>query len=252
MLKKRLIPIQLLQDGRLVKTKRFEAPRDVGDPVASSRVYYAQGADELVFLNINRTERTIEPLKRILDSVSAVTFMPLTLGGGIRSREDACELVKHGADKIVVNSIAYSKPSVLEDIAEYLGCQALMVSVDVRRDGNDYACFSDCGRKREAIPWREHLARCVRMGAGEILITSIDWDGTMLGFDLDLIRRVCDLVPVPVIACGGAGNYGHLVDAMQCADLSGVACGSLFHFGDNNPVRAKAYMRQRGIPMRKS
>ena len=252
MLKRRIIPVQLLIDGRLVKTVRFGAYRDVGDPVASSKVYNAQNADELVFLNISRAERSVEPMLRLLERVSEEVFMPLALGGGIRSVDDASRLIRAGADKVVVNSAAYRDPELLRGIADRFGAQAVVVSVDVRREGEggEYVLYSDCGRRREEAGLDEHVERVVEHGAGEILVNSIDRDGTMEGYDLGLIRRVVAHSPAPVIGCGGAGHYNHLKEAFLEAGASALACGSLFNFGDSNPIRAKAFLTNYGIPFK--
>lgn len=250
MLKKRIIPIQLLVDGRLVKTKQFDEYRDVGDPVASSRVYSAQNADELVFLNINRGQRTLEPLLPLLERVSEVCFMPLSLGGGINRIADAELLIRHGADKVVVNSATYRAPELIEEIAGKFGSQAVVVSIDARREAEGHGLYSDCGRRREAIGLEEHVARVIERGAGEILVNSIDRDGTMSGFDVELIEAVVKRSPIPVIACGGAGHYEHMRDAFQQTGVSALAVGSLFNFGDNNPIRAKAFLSNHGIPFK--
>ena len=252
MLKKRIIPIQLLINGRLVKTVQFGSYRDVGDPVASSRVYNAQNADELVFLNIDRTTRGIGPMVELLERVSEVCFMPLSLGGGIRSVADAGRLIQHGADKVVVNSAIYRDYGVLRRIADEFGSQAVIASVDVRWDEphERYALFSDCGRACEPISLEEHLERVVSAGAGEVLVNSIDRDGTMSGYDLALIKSVVARVTIPVIACGGAGHYNHLKAAFLETGASALACGSLFNFGDNNPIRAKAFLTNYGIPFK--
>src|SRR4029079_1957474 len=165
-LKKRIIPVQLLLDGRLVKTKQFGAYRDVGDPVASRRVYNAQNADELVFLNINRSARGIDPLLTLLERVSAVTFMPLSLGGGVTSYDSAARLLRSGADKVVLNSAAYSDPQLITKIADAFGSQAVIVSIDARLDSSagGYTVFSDCGRKAEAVTLDAHLEKVVAAG----------------------------------------------------------------------------------------
>jgi imidazole glycerol-phosphate synthase subunit HisF len=251
-LKKRIIPIQLLVDGRLVKTVQFGAYRDVGDPVASSRVYNAQNADELVFLNISREHRTIEPMLTLLERVSEVCFMPLALGGGISSLHDAARLIRHGADKVVVNSAAYRDPDLVRAIADEFGSQAVIVSIDARLDeaSGEYVFCSDCGRIAEPVSLDEHVDRMVAAGAGELLVNSIDRDGTMQGYDVELIGRVVARVPVPVIGAGGAGHYNHLRDAFTATGASALACGSLFNFGDNNPIRAKAFLTNYGIPFK--
>lgn len=250
MLKRRIIPLQLLVDGRLVKTVQFGSYRDVGDPVASSRVYSSQNADELVFLNIARAERSVDALMRVLERVTESVFMPLALGGGITTLDDARRLIRHGADKVVVNSAVYRDYGLVRQIAEEFGSQAVVVSVDARRDGAEYVLYSDCGRAREVAGLDEHLSRSIDAGAGEILITSIDRDGTMEGYDLDLIRRAALNSTIPVIGCGGAGHYMHLKEGFLDAGATALACGSLFNFGDSNPIRAKAFLANYGIPFK--
>lgn len=250
MLKRRIIPVQLLAGGRLVKPVQFGAWRDVGDPVKSSRVYNDQDADELVFLNVDRGERSIEPLLDVLRKVSEVCFMPLSVGGGIRSLDDARRLILSGADKVVVNSIAYAKSAVLTEIAGAFGAQAVICSVDVRREAGSWRCFSGCGGEREGVSLLDHLRSVVEAGAGEILVTSIDREGTMVGYDVELLRQVSGAVSVPVIGHGGAGTYEHLKTAFLESGVDALACGSLFNFGDNNPLRAKAHLANAGIPLK--
>jgi cyclase len=249
LLKKRIIPIQLLLDGRLVKTRGFGAWRDVGDPVKSSAVYNSQYADELIFLNIAREGRTIDMLRSVIEKVSEVSFMPMAMGGGIASIEDAAELIRTGADKIVVNTIAYRDKSVITATADRFGAQAVVVSIDARlhSETGSYRLYSDCGRVREPVTLAEHIESVVAAGAGEIMIQSIDRDGTMDGYDIELVRRAMTSAQVPVIAAGGSGNYTHLRDLFLETDVSAAACGSLFNFSDSNPIRAKAFLTNYGL-----
>jgi imidazole glycerol-phosphate synthase subunit HisF len=250
-LKKRIIPIQLLSEGRLVKTKQFGPARDVGDPVASSRVYSAQQADELVFLNINRDSRSIAPMVELLERVSEVVFMPLALGGGITSFEDAETLLRHGADKVVLDSVVYRDLGLITRVADRFGAQAVVVCVDVRREGDAAGgaprLYSDCGRELEDVDLDAHVAAVIEAGAGEILLQSIDRDGTMTGYDVPLLAHVSAASPIPVIGAGGAGTYEHMRDAFTGSAVSALACGSLFNFGDNNPIRAKAFLSNYGL-----
>jgi imidazole glycerol-phosphate synthase subunit HisF len=249
LLKKRIIPIQLLLDGRLVKSREFGDFRDVGDPVKSSAVYNSQYADELILLNIAREQRTIAPLVSLIEQVSRVSFMPLSLGGGISTAEEAAELIRTGADKIVINSAAYRTRDVIRGTAERFGAQAVIVGIDARLDEQrgDYQLYSDCGRICENISLEQHIARCVEAGAGEIMIQSIDRDGMMQGYDVGLVRRTRAAANVPVIAAGGSGNYAHLRDLFVETDVAAAACGSLFNFSDSNPIRAKAYLSNHGL-----
>ena len=252
MLKKRIIPVQLLLNNRLVKSIQFASFRDVGDPVASSKVYNSQFADELIFLNVARDNKTVEPLKQVLDKVSQVCFMPLAVGGGIRTYEDAEYLIRNGADKVVLNTACYSNQDLITKIANTFGTQAVVVCVDVHLNDetNNYELFSHCGQKKEICDLLEYLDLCVQSGAGEILIQSIDHDGKMNGFDIPLIKQAVERVNVPVIACGGAGNYYHLKEVFLETNVSAVACGSIFNFSDSNLIRAKAFLSNYSLPFK--
>lgn len=249
MLKKRIIPVQLLLGGRLVKPVQFGEYRDVGNPVSSSKVYSDQDADELVFLNIDRKYRDCMMLVSLLERVSEVCFMPLAVGGGIDSFESAQLLIRSGADKVVLNSVAYRNLSLISEISQSGGRQAVMISIDARwcDQRKDYVLFSDCGRQAEEVRLEEHIQRVVDAGAGEIVVTSIDREGTMTGYDIELIRRAVRCTQVPVIAHGGAGNFDHMKQAFVETGANALACASLFNFGDNNPIRAKAYLTNYGL-----
>ena len=252
MLKKRIIPVQLLINNRLVKTIKFGNYRDVGNPVTSSKIYSASDADELIFLNINRDYRTVEQLLTLIEKVSEVCFMPLSLGGGIKTLKDAELLLKNGADKIVVNSASYRDRTIISQIADRFGTQAVIVSIDTKLNEStkEYQLYSNCGRQLEDISLEQHVKESIEKGAGEIFINSIDRDGTMTGYDIDLIKKVFEYSSVPVIACGGAGNFGHMKDVFLQTGVSALACGSLFNFGDNNPIRAKAFLSNYGLPFK--
>ncbi|MEP9357618.1 imidazole glycerol phosphate synthase cyclase subunit [Sphingomonas sp. KR3-1] len=249
MLKKRIIPVQLLLGGRLVKTVKFGEWRDVGDPVKSSGVYNSQYADELVFLNIARENRSINELRSVIERVSEVSFMPMAMGGGINSAADAAELIRTGADKVVINSAAYRDRALISATADTFGAQAVILSIDARWDEQAarYRLYSDCGRMREDVTLEDHVGRCIEAGAGEVMIQSIDRDGTMQGYDIELIRQTKAVATIPVIAAGGSGNYDHLKDVFLETDVSAVACGSLFNFSDSNPIRAKAFLTNYGL-----
>ena len=248
MLKRRIIPIQLLLNDRLVKTVGFGDWRDVGDPVKSAAVYNSQQADELVFLNIDRDRSSIEPLLAILKKVSEVCFMPLAVGGGIRTFENASRLIESGADKVVINSAAYTSPEVLRKVADRFGEQAVVIGIDVKGspDG-DYVLVAASGLSPQSATLEAHIKACEATGAGEFLVQSVDRDGQMAGFDLDLLHRAAAAATVPVIGCGGSGQYDHLKEAFLETDVSALACGSLFNFSDSNPMRAKAYLTNYGL-----
>ena len=250
MLKRRIIPIELLDELRLVKTVGFTTPRDVGDPVKSSQVYSDQDADELVLLNISRSHRDVTALAGIVARIARECFVPLTVGGGIGCLEDAVQLFAAGADKVLINSAAYIQPDLITEIGNRYGQQAIVVGIDVRPDDTGFVVFSNCGRCKEGVSLEEHIATIVAVGAGEIMIQSIDRDGTMKGYDLALVEAVIAMSPVPVIAAGGAGDFTHLKQVFELG-VDAAACGSLFNFGDNNPLRAKAFLKNYNIPLKR-
>lgn len=251
MLKRRIIPVELLQNGRLVKSTRFADYRDVGDPVKSSKVYSDQDADELLILNIVASHDAVVLLAQRLQAIARECFVPITAGGGIRDIEDARLLFQSGADKVSVCSAAFSDTRLLNDIAVQFGSQALVVCVDVVRaaDGS-LTLMSDGGRQAQPVALADHLAAVASAGAGEILIQSIDRDGCMQGYDTALIAQVTRATRLPVIALGGAGQIIHLKDAFD-QGAEAAACGSLFNFGDNNPLRAKALLKNYNVPLKK-
>lgn len=244
MIKKRVIPVLLLIDNRLVKTVNFDSYRDVGNPISSAKVYCDQDTDELIFLNINREKRKVDELIPLIKKVSEVCFMPLSVGGGINCLEDADMLIRNGADKVVVNSICYSNPELITEISDKFGRQAVVISIDARFNlkKEEYELYTNCGRKLENISLEKHVKKVTELGAGEIFINSIDKDGTMSGYDFNLIKEVMEHTSIPVIACGGSGNFEQLKDAFVETDVSALGCGSVFNFGDNNPIRAKAFL----------
>ena len=252
MLKKRIIPVQLLINNHLVKTIQFDKYRNVGNPVSSSKIYNDSDADELIFLNIDRGNRSIEPMLSLIKSVSEVCFMPLSLGGGIKNLEDVFKLINNGADKVIINSMAYRNLKLIQDISEAFGSQAVIISIDVRKDPSTdlFHLYSNCGRNLENISLEDHINNCIAHGAGEICINSIDMDGLMQGYDISLIKQVTRIANVPVIGLGGAGTFSHLRDAFLKTDVSALACGSLFNFRDNNPIRAKAFLANYSIPFK--
>ncbi len=249
MLKKRIIPIQLLKGGRLVKGRQFANYRDVGDPVTSSAVYNSQLADELIFLNTD-TDLGIAPLLQLIDRVSKVVFMPLSFGGGIRTYADAALLIERGADKIILNSICYERPEIIKEIANTFGSQAVIVCIDVKFEQGSYALYSHNGQQRQLVCLKQHIELCDAMGAGEIMLQSIDRDGVMQGFDDNLVSNVSKWTNMPIIIAGGSGNYEHLKQTFLTTSVSAVACGSLFNFSDSNPMRANSFLKNHGIPLK--
>ena len=250
MLKKRIIPIQLLSNKRLVKTVKFSTARDVGDPVMSSKVYSSQDADELILLNIDRVDNSFDTLVSTVQNIAKECFVPLSVGGGIKSLDHARQLFSAGADKIIINSVTYENHHLIREIASLAGTQAVVVGIDVKLISGKYNLCSDGSTTVQPVSLFDHISRIIEFGAGEIMIQSIDNDGVMQGYDINLIEKVVAQSTVPVIAVGGAGNFEHLREAFELG-VSAVACGSLFNFGDNNPLRAKAFLSNLGIPLKR-
>ena len=249
MLARRIIPCLDVAGGRVVKGVHFESLRDAGDPVAQAARYDAEGADELVFLDISAThearDTTLEMVARVADRI----FIPFTVGGGIRAVEDAGQALRAGADKVAVNTAVVRDPSLVDRLADSFGSQCIVAAVDVRRTGDHWTVMVNGGREptdRQAIEW---IAELERRGAGEILLTSMDRDGTGLGYDLPLTRAAAAAVRIPVIASGGAGGLPHLAEAIE-AGAHGVLAASIFHFEGSSLGDARSYLRARGFPVR--
>ena len=249
-LKKRVIPVLLLRDGRMVKGTQFGNYRDTGNPKTAVRIYSAQDADELVFLDIQGGLRTGKSLVDIVKEASTECFMPLAAGGGVGSVDNVRELLLAGADKVVVTTAAVASPALITEISERFGSQCVVAGIDYRHSEKGPKVWIRCGTEATDLDPVEHAKGLVKLGAGEIFLNSIDRDGMMQGYDLEIAECVARAVPVPVIVCGGAGNFMHLVELLRDTAASAAACASLFHFGDNNPIRARSYLRNIGIPMR--
>jgi cyclase len=250
MLKKRIIPKLLLKNGRNVKGVKFVHLRDTGHPVTNARIYDAQGADELMFLDITASAENRSILYDIIARTAEEVFMPFCVGGGVRTVEDIRNLLLAGADKVSINTAAVENPTLIADGARLFGVQCIVVSIDFRRHGRRCKVCTHGGTVATDLDVLDHVRRMADLGAGEILLTSIDRDGTMEGYDLEITRAVADAVNVPVIASGGAGTLQHLVDAVHEGHASAVAVGSLFHFTDQSPIKARAFMRVAGVDVR--
>ena len=248
----RVIPCLDVRDGRVVKGVNFVDLIDAGDPVEQARAYDAAGADELCVLDISASHEGRGTLLDVVRRTAEVCFMPLTVGGGVRSVEDARALLLAGADKVAVNSAAVSRPEVVRDIAEKMGSQCIVASVDARRTApGKWEIFTHGGRQPTGIDALEHAVKLSTLGAGELLVTSMDGDGTKAGYDLELTRAVSNAVRIPVIASGGAGTLDHLADVLELGAADAVLAASIFHFGKFTVDDAKAHLQARGLPARR-
>ena len=246
----RVIPCLDVRDGRVVKGVNFVDLKDAGDPVEQARAYDAAGADELCFLDITASHEARGTLLDIVRRTAEVCFMPLTVGGGVRTVEDARALLLAGADKVAVNSAAVSRPEVVSDIAEKMGSQCIVASVDARRVGDHWEIFTHGGRKATGIDAVEHAVKLAGLGAGELLVTSMDGDGTQAGYDLELTRTIADAVSIPVVASGGVGTLDHLVEGVTKGHASAVLAASICHFGKHSIAEAHAALRAAGLSAR--
>jgi cyclase len=250
MLAKRIIPCLDIKDGRVVKGVNFINLRDAGDPVEQARLYDKQGADELVFLDISATQEgrrtTLDLVSRVADTV----FMPLTVGGGIRTVEEMHALLLAGADKVSVNSAALKRPALLSEGATRFGAQCIVLAIDARRTGSSWEAYVSGGRVPAGIDAVQWAVRGVELGAGEILLTSMDADGTLAGFDLELTRTIAESVSVPVIASGGAGMISHFAEVLREGKADAALAASLFHDGKLKIADLKKELNQQSIPVR--
>ena len=249
MLKHRIVPTLLFNRSGLVKSVRFDPGRRVGAAAQAISVYNLRQVDELIFLDIAARRDDRIPDLELIDELADHCFVPFTVGGGIRNVDDVRALLQVGADKIAVNSGFIEHPELVRDMAVAFGRQCITVSLDARRTETGHEVFSDCGAKATGLDPAALAAKAENAGAGEILITSIDRDGTMEGYDIDLVASVAQAVSVPVVASGGAGDYTHMAQALK-AGASAVAASSIFHFTEMTPLGAKTYLRDRGFPVR--
>ena len=251
MLAKRIIPCLDVRDGRVVKGVNFVNIRDAGDPVELAKYYSDQGADEIVFLDINATSDARDTVADVVERTAAQVFVPLTVGGGIRTLEDFQRLLRAGADKISVNSAAVARPELISEAAERFGSQCVVLAVDgkARGDGTWEVVVAG-GRKPTGIDLIERAKKGEALGAGEILLTSMDADGTKAGFDLRMTKAVTDAVSIPVIASGGCGSLAHFAEVFEATNCDAALAASLFHFGELTVPQVKDYLRERSIPVR--
>jgi len=254
-LAKRIIPCLDVDKGRVVKGVKFEDIRDAGDPVEIARRYDAAGADEITFLDITATHEGRETTVKTVERMASEVFVPLTVGGGIREIKDIRTMLNAGADKVSINSAAIARPEFVKEAADRFGAQCIVIAIDAKKVSAPYEkdrweIFTHGGRKATGIDAVEWAIRMTSYGAGEVLLTSMDADGTKAGYDLGIVRAISDAVPVPVIASGGVGNLQHLADGILLGHADAVLAASIFHFGEYTIPEAKKYLQERGIEMR--
>ncbi len=247
---KRIIPCLDLKDGRVVKGTNFVGLRDAGDPIERGAFYAAQGADELTLLDITASSDNRNTLLGIIERIAARVFIPITVGGGVRSVDDVRRVLRSGADKVSLNTAAVDRPQLIAEAATAFGSQCVVLAIDARRSGERWEVVTHGGRTAtglDAIAWAQ---QGVALGAGEILLTSIDRDGTLQGYDTALLAAIAAVIPVPLIASGGAGNLAHLAAAFTAGHADAALAAGIFHKGQHTIAEAKAYLAQQGIPVR--
>ena len=250
MLSKRIIACLDVRDGKVVKGVNFEGLRDAGDPAALARRYNTEGIDEVVILDVTATIESRQARAHTIAAVANEIFLPLTVGGGIRNEEDAAAAIEAGADKVSLNTAALDDPRLITTLARKYGSQAVIVAVDAKRDGNRFAVYARSGQaltNRSAIEWAK---QATDMGAGEILLTSIDRDGTKVGFDCELTAAVSDAVNIPVIASGGAGTFEHFAEVFTSGHADAALAASIFHFNEKSVSELKQFLKRSGVPVR--
>ena len=250
MLTNRIIPCLDVKAGRVVKGVKFLELQDAGDPVEIARVYDREGADELCFLDITASHENREIMLDVVARTADQVFMPLTVGGGINKLEDIRKLLRAGADKVSINTGATNRPEFVREAAEMFGSQCIVVAIDAKRANNHWEVFTHGGRNATGIDASEWAGRMASYGAGEILLTSMDRDGTKAGYDLELTRAISELVPIPVIASGGAGTLEHIYEGLTQSKASAALAASIFHYREYSISECKNYLHNRGIPVR--
>lgn len=250
MLKKRIIPCLDIKDGRTVKGVNFEGIRDAGDPVELAKRYANEGADELVFLDISATVEKRKTLAKLVEKIAKEINIPFTVGGGISSKEDASTLIRSGADKISINSCAVKNPELIKKISNEFGSQCVVVAIDSKKEEEHFKVYTHGGRNRTDLNTIVWAQKCSELGAGEILLTSMDRDGTKNGFDKDLITAVCEKINIPVIASGGAGSRKHFLDLFENSKASAGLAASIFHYGEIPIAILKDYLKKQDIAIR--
>ena len=250
MLKKRIIPCLDVKNGRVVKGTNFVNLKDAGNPVEQAQIYSDGGADEICFLDITASNENRNTIYDVVEKTSKKCFVPLTVGGGVRNLDDINKLLNCGADKVSINTAAVENLKIVSDSSKKFGAQCIVVAIDAKKNGNKWEVFTHGGRKNSAINALEYAKKMEDNGAGELLITSMDRDGTQEGYDIELISKISSKVNIPIIASGGVGKLDHLVDGIKLGNASAVLAASIFHYGKYSVKEAKEYLDSKGIPVR--
>ena len=241
----------LISEGLLVKGKSFSNHRNTGNPVSAARIYNAQYVDELLILDINATNDNRGVDYELVSAIAKECFMPVTVGGGINKIESIRKVLASGADKVLINTAAYNNPAFISKAVRIFGSQCIVIGIDVRLEQGKYSVYSKSGTNKEQVELISHLRSMSKLGVGEIVLTSIDHEGQMQGYATDLINEVKAIIQIPLVANGGASGLLNLVETFNETDVSALAMSSIYHFSDNNPIRARAYLKNHGIPIKK-
>ena len=250
MLKNRIIPCLDVKNGRVVKGINFVDLKDAGDPVEQAKIYSDGGADEICFLDITASNENRDTIYDVVERTSKKCFVPLTVGGGVRGVDDINKLLNCGADKVSINTAAVQNPEMIIQISKKFGSQCIVVAIDAKKDGNKWEVFTHGGKHNTGLDVIEFAKKMENNGAGELLVTSMDRDGTQIGYDNDLMFKISSIVNIPVIASGGVGSLDHLVDGIKLGNASAVLAASIFHYGTHSINEAKQYLNSKGIPVR--
>ena len=250
MLKNRIIPCLDVKNGRVVKGINFVDLKDAGDPVEQAKIYSDGGADEICFLDITASNENRNTIYEVVEKTSKKCFVPLTVGGGVRSINDISKLLNCGADKVSINTAAVNDKQIVVDSSKKFGSQCIVVAIDAKKNGDIWEIYTHGGRNKTGIDALKFSKEMEKSGAGELLVTSMDRDGTQVGYDIDLMYRISSAVNIPVIASGGVGNLDHLVDGIKLGNASAVLAASIFHYGKYSVKQAKEYLDSKGIPVR--
>ena len=250
MLKNRIIPCLDVKNGRVVKGINFVDLQDAGDPVEQAKIYSDGGADEICFLDITASNENRDTIYHVVKETSKKCFVPLTVGGGVRSIEDINKLLNCGADKVSINTAAVKDSNVVLESSKKFGSQCIVVAIDAKKNGDKWEVYTHGGRNNSGLDALEFAKKMEDSGAGELLVTSMDRDGTQIGYDIDLMKKISSMVNIPLIASGGVGNLDHLAEGIKEGNASAVLAASIFHYGKHSVIEAKEYLNSKGIPVR--